>query len=85
MKPFCFYFKWRGEGETLLRLVERPDSDLLQDYHVSDMPNVKQELMELLFVKFQETGFIHPPIWSGLAGGGLGLQDAVITRTEQSL
>ena len=42
-----------------------------------------QELMELLFIKFQETGFIHPPIWSGMAGGGLGWQTVNIGGVNQ--
>jgi len=31
-------------------------------------------LTELMMVKFLETGFIHPPMWSGGGGGGLGWQ-----------
>lgn len=33
-----------------------------------------QELVECLWLKFLETGFLHPPIWSGGGGGGLGWQ-----------
>ncbi|MDY6852907.1 MAG: pyruvate formate lyase family protein, partial [Thermodesulfobacteriota bacterium] len=33
-----------------------------------------QELVECLFVKSQETGFLHPPIWSGQGGGAIGYQ-----------
>ena len=37
-----------------------------------------QELVEFLFVKFQETGFLHAPIWSGFGGGALGFQTVTI-------
>jgi len=37
-----------------------------------------QELVEFLFVKFQETGFLHAPIWSGFGGGALGYQTITI-------
>jgi len=37
-----------------------------------------QELVESLYVKFLETGFLHPPIWSGVGGGGLGWQSITI-------
>ncbi|MDY7032587.1 MAG: pyruvate formate lyase family protein [Thermodesulfobacteriota bacterium] len=37
-----------------------------------------QELVECLWLKFQETGFLHPPIWSGAGGGGLGWQTLTI-------
>ena len=37
-----------------------------------------QELLECLWVKFLETGFLHPPIWSGFGGGGLGWQTVTI-------
>jgi len=37
-----------------------------------------QELTECLWLKFQETGFLHPPIWSGAGGGGLGWQTLTI-------
>ncbi len=37
-----------------------------------------QELLESLWVKFLETGFLHPPIWSGFGGGGLGWQTVTI-------
>jgi len=42
-----------------------------------------QELVECLWIKFQETGFIHPPIWSGLGGGGLGWQTVTIGGTTE--
>jgi len=32
------------------------------------------EMVECLFVKSQETGFLHPPIWSGQGGGAIGYQ-----------
>ena len=37
-----------------------------------------QELVEFLFVKFQETGFLHAPIWSGFGGGALGYQTVTL-------
>ncbi|MFH1623837.1 MAG: pyruvate formate lyase family protein, partial [Pseudomonadota bacterium] len=37
-----------------------------------------QELVECLWLKFLETGFLHPPIWSGAGGGGLGWQTLTI-------
>lgn len=37
-----------------------------------------QECVEFLFVKFQETGFLHAPIWSGFGGGALGFQTVTI-------
>jgi formate C-acetyltransferase len=37
-----------------------------------------QEYVEFLFVKFQETGFLHAPIWSGFGGGALGFQTVTI-------
>ena len=37
-----------------------------------------QECIEFLFVKFQETGFLHAPIWSGFGGGALGFQTVTI-------
>jgi formate C-acetyltransferase len=37
-----------------------------------------QEMVEFLFVKFQETGFLHAPIWSGFGGGALGFQTVTI-------
>jgi pyruvate formate-lyase/glycerol dehydratase family glycyl radical enzyme len=37
-----------------------------------------QEWLEFLFVKFQETGFLHAPIWSGFGGGALGFQTVTI-------
>ena len=33
-----------------------------------------QELVECVFVKSQETGFLHPPMYSGAGGGALGFQ-----------
>ncbi|MDD5711949.1 MAG: pyruvate formate lyase family protein [Smithellaceae bacterium] len=41
-----------------------------------------QELVEFLFVKFQETGFLHPPIWSGFGGGTLGFQTVTLGGTD---
>ncbi len=41
-----------------------------------------QELVEFLFVKFQETGFLHAPIWSGFGGGALGFQTVTIGGTD---
>ncbi len=41
-----------------------------------------QELVECLFVKFQETGFLHAPIWSGFGGGALGFQTVTIGGTD---
>jgi choline trimethylamine-lyase len=37
-----------------------------------------QELVEFLIVKFQETGFLHAPIWSGFGGGTLGYQTVTV-------
>lgn len=37
-----------------------------------------QELVEFLIVKFQETGFLHAPIWSGFGGGTLGYQTVTL-------
>lgn len=37
-----------------------------------------QELIECLWVKFQEQGFLHPPMWSGVGGGGLAWQNVTI-------
>ncbi|MBL0701949.1 MAG: hypothetical protein JJV91_00525 [Desulfosarcina sp.] len=37
-----------------------------------------QEFIENLYVKFLETGFLHPPMWSGVGGGGLGWQSITI-------
>jgi len=37
-----------------------------------------QEWMEFVFVKFQETGFLHAPLWSGFGGGALGFQTVTI-------
>jgi pyruvate-formate lyase len=37
-----------------------------------------QEWVEFVFVKFQETGFLHAPIWSGFGGGALGFQTVTI-------
>ncbi|MCP4578510.1 MAG: hypothetical protein GY846_19725, partial [Deltaproteobacteria bacterium] len=37
-----------------------------------------QEWVEFVFVKFQETGFLHAPIWSGFGGGALGYQTITI-------
>ena len=41
-----------------------------------------QELVEFVFVKFQETGFLHAPIWSGFGGGALGFQTVTIGGTD---
>jgi len=40
-----------------------------------------QELFECVWIKFLETGFLHPPIWSGSGGGGLGWQTVTIGGT----
>jgi pyruvate formate-lyase/glycerol dehydratase family glycyl radical enzyme len=37
-----------------------------------------QEWVEFVFIKFQETGFLHAPIWSGFGGGALGFQTVTI-------
>jgi pyruvate formate-lyase/glycerol dehydratase family glycyl radical enzyme len=37
-----------------------------------------QEWVEFVFIKFQETGFLHAPIWSGFGGGALGFQTMTI-------
>ncbi|MBM4453653.1 MAG: hypothetical protein FJ013_03610, partial [Chloroflexi bacterium] len=41
-----------------------------------------QELMESVIVKFQETGFLHAPIWSGFGGGALGFQTVTVGGTD---
>ncbi|MDY6850795.1 MAG: pyruvate formate lyase family protein [Thermodesulfobacteriota bacterium] len=41
-----------------------------------------RELVESVFVKFQETGFLHAPMWSGFGGGGLGYQTVTISGTD---
>jgi len=41
-----------------------------------------QELVEFLIVKFQETGFLHAPIWSGFGGGALGFQTITVGGTD---
>jgi formate C-acetyltransferase len=41
-----------------------------------------QELVECIFVKSQETGFLHPPIWSGAGGGAIGFQTITIGGTD---
>jgi len=43
-----------------------------------------QELVEFLFVKFQETGFLHAPIWSGFGGGALGFQTVTIGGVDSN-
>lgn len=40
------------------------------------------ELLECMWLKFLETGFLHPPIWSG-SGGGLGWQTVTIGGTDE--
>jgi formate C-acetyltransferase len=40
-----------------------------------------RELLECVWLKFLETGFLHPPIWSGMGGGGLGWQTVTIGGT----
>lgn len=42
-----------------------------------------QEWIEFLFVKFQETGFLHAPIWSGFGGGALGYQTVTIGGVDK--
>jgi formate C-acetyltransferase len=37
-----------------------------------------QELVECVIVKFQETGFLHAPLWSGFGGGALGFQTITV-------
>ncbi|MBM3142782.1 MAG: hypothetical protein FJ005_07035 [Chloroflexi bacterium] len=41
-----------------------------------------QELVECVIVKFQETGFLHAPIWSGFGGGALGFQTITVGGTD---
>ncbi|HBN26891.1 MAG TPA: hypothetical protein DD405_05440 [Desulfobacteraceae bacterium] len=43
-----------------------------------------QELVENLYVKFLETGFLHPPIWTGVGGGGLGWQSITIGGVDKN-
>ncbi|MBU2644341.1 hypothetical protein KKI24_06495 [bacterium] len=43
-----------------------------------------QEWIEFVFVKFQETGFLHAPIWSGFGGGALGYQTVTIGGVDGS-
>jgi pyruvate formate-lyase/glycerol dehydratase family glycyl radical enzyme len=42
-----------------------------------------QEWVEFVFVKFQETGFLHAPIWSGFGGGALGYQTITIGGVDE--
>ncbi|MBU2551103.1 MAG: hypothetical protein KKB20_22015 [Proteobacteria bacterium] len=42
-----------------------------------------QEWVEFVFVKFQETGFLHAPIWSGFGGGALGFQTVTIGGVDE--
>ena len=42
-----------------------------------------QELIESVFVKFLETGFLHPPMWTGMGGGGLGWQSITIGGVDE--
>jgi len=42
-----------------------------------------QEWIEFVFVKFQETGFLHAPIWSGFGGGALGYQTVTIGGVDK--
>jgi len=42
-----------------------------------------QEWMEFVFVKFQETGFLHAPLWSGFGGGALGFQTVTIGGVDE--
>jgi formate C-acetyltransferase len=44
--------------------------------------DLAQEMVESVFVKFQETGFLHASIWSGAGGGGLGFQTVTIGGTD---
>ena len=37
-----------------------------------------QELIESIFIKSQETGYLQPPVWSGLGPGGMGFQTLTI-------
>ncbi|MBS7269526.1 MAG: hypothetical protein KIH10_11910, partial [Candidatus Freyarchaeota archaeon] len=41
-----------------------------------------QEIVECVFVKSQETGFLHPPVWSGAGGGAIGFQTITIGGTD---
>ncbi len=43
-----------------------------------------QEWVEFVFVKFQETGFLHAPIWSGFGGGALGYQTITIGGVDKT-
>ncbi len=43
-----------------------------------------QEWVEFVFVKFQETGFLHAPIWSGFGGGALGYQTVTIGGIDEN-
>ena len=43
-----------------------------------------QELLECLWIKFLETGFLHPPIWTASGGGGLGWQTLTIGGVDAS-
>ena len=42
-----------------------------------------QEWLEFIFVKFQETGFLHAPLWSGFGGGALGFQTVTIGGVDE--
>lgn len=43
-----------------------------------------QEWMEFLFVKFQETGFLQAPLWTGFGSGALGFQTVTIGGVDAS-
>lgn len=53
-------------------------------YYESDLQSNRitrkqaQEFVECIFVKSQETGFLHPPVWSGAGGGAIGFQTITI-------
>lgn len=43
-----------------------------------------QELVECIFIKSQETGFLHPTMWSGAGGGAIGFQTLTIGGTDSN-
>ena len=43
-----------------------------------------QEWMEFVFVKFQETGFLQAPLWSGFGAGALGFQTVTIGGVDET-
>jgi formate C-acetyltransferase len=78
----CFFFI-----HLIVNFIELPQvgcgvrfDQVFHPFYQKDLAEQKltreeaQELLECLWIKFEETGFLHPPIWSGAGGGGLAWQ-----------